>query len=81
MLEHKLLLMFLASSVYTSILVLSFLSVKLTIKSVGISPPDYMVQAGAAALKTLGVVYSSREGNGTPLQYSCLENPMDGGTW
>ena len=21
----------------------------------------------------------SREGNGTPLQYSCLENPMDGG--
>ena len=22
--------------------------------------------------------YSS---NGTPLQYSCLENPMDGGAW
>ena len=22
-----------------------------------------------------------REGNGTPLQYSCLENPMGGGTW
>ena len=21
------------------------------------------------------------EGNGTPLQYSCLENPMDGGAW
>ena len=21
------------------------------------------------------------EGNGTPLQYSCLENPMDGGDW
>ena len=21
------------------------------------------------------------EGNGTPLQYSCLEIPMDGGTW
>ena len=20
-------------------------------------------------------------GNGTPLQYSCLENPMDGGAW
>ena len=19
--------------------------------------------------------------NGTPLQYSCLENPMDGGAW
>ena len=22
-----------------------------------------------------------REGNGTPLQYSCLENPMDGEAW
>ena len=22
-----------------------------------------------------------REGNGTPLQYSCLENPIDGGAW
>jgi len=21
------------------------------------------------------------EGSGTPLQYSCLENPMDGGIW
>jgi len=28
------------------------------------------------------VVYPfSGEGNGTPLQYSCLENPMDGGAW
>ena len=24
---------------------------------------------------------SSGEGNGKPLQYSCLENPMDGGAW
>ena len=24
---------------------------------------------------------SEGEGNGTPLQYSCLENPMDGGAW
>ena len=22
-----------------------------------------------------------QEGNGTPLQYSCLENPLDGGAW
>ena len=22
-----------------------------------------------------------REGNGDPLQYSCLENPMDRGAW
>ena len=24
---------------------------------------------------------SHGEGDGTPLQYSCLENPMDGGAW
>ena len=24
---------------------------------------------------------SPGEGNGSPLQYSCLENPMDGGAW
>ena len=33
----------------------------------------------------MGICYSLDkslgEGNGTPLQYSCLENPMDGGAW
>ena len=29
-----------------------------------------------------GALYSVLgEGNGTLLQYSCLENPMDGGAW
>ena len=28
-----------------------------------------------------GLGSSPGEGNGTPLQYSCLENPMDGGAW
>ena len=28
-----------------------------------------------------GLVYGVGEGNGTPLQYSCLENPMDGRAW
>ena len=27
------------------------------------------------------VAQIGREGNGTPLQYSCLESPMDGGAW
>ena len=27
------------------------------------------------------VAYVNGEGNGTPLQYSCLENPMAGGAW
>ena len=28
-----------------------------------------------------GLGRSSGEGNGNPLQYSCLENPMDRGVW
>ena len=37
-------------------------------------------------LDSISVIYynvttSQGEGNGTPLQYSCLENPMDGGAW
>ena len=31
------------------------------------------------ALYTIYIAFE--EGNGTPLQYSCLENPMDGGAW
>ena len=27
------------------------------------------------------VMTTQGKGNGTPLQYSCLENPMDGGAW
>ena len=27
------------------------------------------------------VMYGCREGNGNPVQYSCLENPMDRGAW
>ena len=29
----------------------------------------------------LGLGRSSGEGNSNPLQYYCLENPMDGGPW
>ena len=32
-------------------------------------------------VRSLGWEDSSGEGNGNPLQYSCLENPMDGGAW
>ena len=27
------------------------------------------------------LAHPDEEGNGTPLQHSCLENPMDGGAW
>ena len=29
----------------------------------------------------LSVAFRPGESNGTPLQYSCLENPTDGGAW
>ena len=38
-------------------------------------------------LKEMSIIFNQTyattfgEGNGTPLQYSCLENPMDGGAW
>ena len=28
-----------------------------------------------------GIRHLIKAGNGTPLQYSCLEKPMDGGAW
>ena len=36
--------------------------------------------AVAISVKTY-LLLSLGEGNGTPLQYSCLENPMDRGAW
>ena len=34
---------------------------------------------GRKVMTNLDTIFG--EGNGTPLQYSCLENPMDGGAW
>ena len=34
---------------------------------------------GRKAMTNLDNIFG--EGNGTPLQYSCLENPMDRGAW
>ena len=45
------------------------------------------VKAGFLPLYLLVIIFinivlpQSGEGNGTPLQYSCLENPTDGGAW
>ena len=42
-------------------------------------------KASAYNVEDLGSIpgsgISPGEGNGNPLQYSCLENPMDGGVW
>ena len=57
--------------------------------------PDLGIEPGSPALagrfftteppgkpqQSTTVGFSNGEGNGNPLQYSCLENPMDGETW
>ena len=43
-------------------------------------PPKTRIQ-GVSCYCLLSPVLSQGEGNGTPLQYSCLENSMDGGAW
>ena len=40
----------------------------------GVERLGYLKGVGSSLLLSL-------EGDGTPLQYSCLENPMDGGAW
>jgi len=43
---------------------------------------DLCIWSSKRARDACGQFYLSLgEGNGTPLQYSCLENPMDGGAW
>ena len=48
-------------------------------------PGGSEVKASAYNVGDLGSIpglgRSPGEGNGNPLQYSCLENPMDGGAW
>ena len=44
------------------------------------NPPANASVAGDKSLIP-GSGKSSEGGNGNPLQYSCLENPMDRGTW
>ena len=52
----------------------------------GVPLPSGRVEGGrngkhSKQVKNFGMCWSNPEGNGTPLQYSCLENPMDGGAW
>ena len=48
-------------------------------------PGGSEVKASASNVGNLGLIpglgRSPAEGNGNPLQYSCLENPMDGEAW
>ena len=55
-----------------------------SIPGLGRSPGDrkgYPFQYSVLGNSRECIVHGIKEGNGTPLQYSCLENPMDGGAW
>ena len=54
-------------------------------QKIGGFPGDSAVKNPPANARDLGLIpgsgRSSGEGNGNPLQYSCLGNPMDRGAW
>ena len=76
---------------YTSKKSISTLFIKLLTKHLHFIPIKYtypVVSEGKASAysagdpsSTPGLGTSPGEGNGNPLQYSCLENPMEGGAW
>ena len=41
-------------------------------------PPDQALEMSPTYTLLQSLI---REGNGTPFQHACLENPMDGGAW
>ena len=53
----------------------SFFHVNMVLSS---EQSEILTEAAAKFLESSG---PRGEGNGNPLQYSCLENPMDGGAW
>ena len=48
---------------------------------VSLDSPEKLTWSMPAAQFLAGDRASRGEGNGNPLQYSCLENPMDRGAW
>ena len=72
--RFSLVIYFIYSSVYISIPVSQFIPPSPS--SLGV----HTLFSMSVSLFLLRYTYIG-EGNGTPLQYSCLENPMDGGAW
>ena len=54
------------------------LKAELPFKGNAVNTP-FRLQSPQKKIRDLNLI--GGEGNGTPLQYSCLENPMDGGAW
>ena len=67
--------------------ILGFFHVLVIVNSAGINTGVHvsfsnMVSSGYMPSSGIVESYGSfGEGNGNPLQYSCLENPRDGGAW
>ena len=52
------------------------------VKNLSAMPETWVPSLGREdPLEKRSIRASLREGSGTPLQYSCLENPMDRGAW
>ena len=68
-------------------MVLSSISLRITVYMyfTCLNPGGQEVKMSACNAGDLGLIpglgRSPGEGNGNPLQYSCLENPMDRGAW
>ena len=56
-------------------------SVKAVLRGRFIAIQPYLKKQEKSQINNLTLHLKHREGNGTPLQCSCLENPMDGGAW
>ena len=50
-------------------------------KRTTLSSKDAVILQSPPQLNKSTSMHTHGEGNGAPLQYSCLENPMDGGAW
>ena len=57
----------------------SFLSIQT--QTLGYFTQSHGFKIQSVSSRFLKLPITIGEGNGTPLQYSCLENPMDGGAW
>ena len=57
----------------------------ITFQGVFFSPTSFSVGETGILIQSIIIYYNldtvTGEGNGNPLQYSCLANPMDGGAW
>ena len=66
---------------WPQILLLQIMERKQILKSLVIGQMHWSGKTVKVNKNYLFLTEKAREGNGTPLHYSCLENPMDGGAW